>query len=171
MTPLSGTDLTLVSTADASAPTKSSHWIAYLRHSRSDSEPNVVIHRDSDIGFFIDLELTKQRGARLLGPAIADVFGPVPRALVIHSCLQNCRVWAARNAFNDPIDAVLTACRAWKSLETGCIGSKREAGFWAPDQNTSTSLISAALTLDPGFARSQLPDHEVKAFVRWWLIS
>ena len=107
-----GVDLALLSTAVAQHPASDSRWLTAFRINNDGTGTLVVEHRDPDPMIFVDLELTRQRGQVLLGPAIQEVFGAVDRLDVLRACLENCRIWASRDTFQDPASGILTICRA-----------------------------------------------------------
>jgi hypothetical protein len=161
---VSGADLALLSTEVAQHPASDSRWLISFRINHGDTGTLVVEHRDPDPMIFVDLELTRQQGQVLIGPAIPEVFGAVDRQDVLRACLENCRIWASRDSFEDPASGILTVCRAWRYLVEGTLCSKPDAGRWALSKTCDKNLISAALGIATDNRGVTLPDREVKAF-------
>lgn len=127
-----------------------------MRVARAVSGQTVDIGDRDDPMLSVDVELLRQSGILLAGPSIESSFSPVPPRLILRACAQNCRVWAERDTFHDPVSGVLIACRAWCFLERGRLASKPEAGKWARTQLVDSTLIDATGIDDCGVALRQL---------------
>lgn len=90
-------------------------------------------------------------GYTLCGEAIGTMFGPVPRGNYIDSITRDIAD-AAENAADDPVYALLGACRTAAAISEGRVLSKRGGGEWAlerfPDSFRPT--IEAALRIYGG---------------------
>jgi len=116
------------------------------------------------------ITILHQRGLRLYGRPIAEVFPPVPRADYVDSIVQDFH-WAKKRLERDPVYFVLNACRVWGFLQDGEILSKAEAGEWArralPER--FRLLVEAAreayLSPDPRVLKPELPG--IEDFAAW----
>ncbi len=89
---------------------------------------NATRHTDPDLA--AHLTILHERGAVLVGPPIAAVFPPVPRADYLVSILGD--VAEAREAIvAKPLYGILNLCRVYWYVRDGRISSKAEAGLWA----------------------------------------
>ncbi len=73
------------------------------------------------------------RGVVLLGPPIADVFPPVPRADFVHPLRLDVLDprFGLTSLAEHPVYSLLNACRTLAYLREGAILSKAEGGAWA----------------------------------------
>ena len=113
--------------------------------------------------FVIDRSIVRERGVPLLGPPPSEVFGPLPRPLVLEALLESLR-WHRRDAAARPDDAVLNACRAYRYAAEGSWVPKIEAGRWAAAHLGDAALIETAI----GVRRRQageLDDEAVDEFL------
>jgi streptomycin 3"-adenylyltransferase len=89
---------------------------------------NATRHTDPDLAAHITI--LHARGIVLVGPPIAAVFPPVPRADYLASILGDFA--AARDAIvAQPLSGILTLCRVYWYVREGRVSSKAEAGLWA----------------------------------------
>lgn len=93
------------------------------RWEQSEQQPT-----DPDLAAHITV--LRERGVRLQGRPIREVFPEVPRADYIDSIVQDF-YWAKERLGEDPVYFVLNACRVYAYLKEGRILSKVEAGAWA----------------------------------------
>ena len=94
--------------------------------------------------FVLDIALGRERGKALLGPPPEEVFGPVPRVLVLDAMLEG----LAWHDVHEPAsaNAVLNACRAWRYAETNELGSKQEGAAWVGRHSPQAlPIVQAAL--------------------------
>lgn len=95
----------------------------------------------------------RSRGARLIGPEPATLFGPIPWYAFINS-VEHDFDWAGEHVAEQPVYAVLSACRALHATTHRSIDvvSKEEAGRWARAQVPSglRPLIDEALEVRAG---------------------
>jgi predicted nucleotidyltransferase len=111
-----------------------------------------------------ELAALRQRGLRLRGAPIADVFPDVPARDVLDSISQDLR-WAAGN--ERYVYGVLNACRALAYLADGSFLSKAEAARWALGilAPANRDLVARALAVYDGRAASLGDEADVRAFV------
>jgi len=126
-------------------------------------------HRHRDVDLAAHLTITRQRGVRLHGPAIEQVFPVVPHEHYLASILDDFA--AARDTIaRDPVYGVLNLCRVYWHLLEGRVSSKAEAGAWAvsfvpPDHRP---VVAQALALYDGRTReSRFDDAELARFARY----
>ena len=117
-------------------------------------------------GDLLDVEMARQRGVALVGPAPGEAFAPVPTLWALEACAEELRKWAGRRRYEDPSSGVLNACRAWRYAEEGILSSKAGGGAWARPRSANPALIDAALAVRRGEADVAMPDNDVNAFVR-----
>lgn len=160
----SGLDLSVLSTEVARQLTDDSRLEATIQVSRTRSGQGVRERGCFDPFLFVDVALLRQYGIALVGPDIEEGFGPVAPRLIMKSCAENCRIWADRDAFHDPVSGVLSVCRAWRYFEEGALGSKPDAGEWARSKLEDRALVDAALAMRRGDPSQLLADAEVKHF-------
>ena len=72
--------------------------------------------------------MAHERGWALVGPEAQAIFAPVPLSWLRAACLEDVRIWAGRDVFHDPVSGVLNACRAWRYMAEGALGTKSEGG-------------------------------------------
>ncbi len=91
--------------------------------------------------------ITKARGICLYGAPIAQIFPAVPKADYLASILGDVND-AFDNILDNPVYAILNACRVDAFLHAGRICSKQEGGEWALARAPSAvqPAITAALT-------------------------
>jgi Domain of unknown function (DUF4111)/Nucleotidyltransferase domain len=101
--------------------------------------------------FPIDRSILRQCGIALFGPPAMDVFGALPRRLLVPLVLESVKWHSAGDARGD--DAVLNACRAWRYAIEDVWSSKPVAGAWALAQPGTPRLVAEALEARHGNAR------------------
>ena len=86
---------------------------------------------DGDLASHITV--LEQRGIRLYGAPVADVFPAVPAADYRRSILEDVLdpVFGVNSNLANPVYVLLNACRTYAHLRTGAIFSKLEGGEWA----------------------------------------
>jgi predicted nucleotidyltransferase len=111
-----------------------------------------------------ELAALRQRGLRLRGAPIADVFPDVPARDVLDSISRDLR-WAADNERD--VYGVLNACRALAYLADGTFLSKAEAAQFATGtlSPADRDLVARALAVYEGRAASLGDEAHVRAFV------
>jgi hypothetical protein len=112
--------------------------------------------------FVIDRSILGKRGVALTGPPAAEVFAPLPPAVVLAALAAGLR-WHAESTIPRPDDAVLNACRSLRYLADATWTSKREAGQWALAHLEERPLVRAALAARTDAA--ELAPAEVSAFL------
>jgi streptomycin 3"-adenylyltransferase len=101
-------------------------------------------HGDPDLAAHITV--TQQRGVCLYGAPISSVFPPVPRGDYIDSIMKDVDEGLSM-INNNPVYAVLNACRTLAFLREGQVLSKDEGGVWALQHAPAAlhGVITAAL--------------------------
>lgn len=88
---------------------------------------NAVVRKDPDLA--AHMTVINHRGIRLQGPAIADLFPPIPPADYLASILGDVR--EARESIGaTPVYMILNLCRVLWYVREGQICSKDEGGDW-----------------------------------------
>ena len=103
------------------------------------------VHLDDGTGdtdLVMAIAVCRERGRILAGPLGNEVFGRVPRHMLLRAFAEEIP-WGLEHA--PPEYAVLNACRSWRFLKQGELCSKVEGGEWARDRVENGSLVEAAL--------------------------
>lgn len=158
-------DFGLLTAATAAQPADPVRWEAMLRGTRGD-DGLIVTDLGNYPGELLDLEMARQRGIALVGPAPGDLLAPIPPAWVLDAYAAELRKWAGRRHYEDPASGILNACRAWRYVEERVLASKASGGAWARPRTATPHLIDAALARRNGAPKIAMPDAEVNAFVR-----
>jgi predicted nucleotidyltransferase len=116
-------------------------------------DPDLVLH----------YLVLRAHGIALTGPPPAELFRPVPRALVQRALARELD-WALENA--SPAYQVLDACRAWRYVEDGTICSKTQAAVWAKSRADDDLVIDQALDHRRGVSDEQPDPERSREFVR-----
>jgi hypothetical protein len=106
-------------------------WREYMRHNLINGGVwhwNNNVLTDPDLAAHITI--TRQRGVRLYGKPIAQVFPDVPQEDYRASILADV-IGALDTIQDDPVYAILNTCRVYAFLQNGLICSKHEGGHWA----------------------------------------
>lgn len=98
--------------------------------------------------FVLDLAGAADVALPLSAAAPADVFGDVPRPVVLDA-LAASRSWHADHDTAAP-NRVLNDCRAWRYVVEGRWSTKAEAAAWAIEAGGDAELIEHALALRAG---------------------
>lgn len=98
------------------------HTLAYL--SDPDNYISYMYGRDIDLG--AHLTVLTNRGLRIAGSDIADVFGAVPKEAYVDSVMSDMD-WSE----SDCMYHVLNRCRTLALMKDGLVLSKREGALWA----------------------------------------
>lgn len=134
---------------------------------------NDQVRKDPDLAAHV--AITKHRGVCVYGAPIPQVFPDVPAGDYLASILGDV-VSALERIQEDPVYAVLNACRVWTFLEEGLRCSKREGGLWAlsrvpeslrpvvttalqaySDEHGRAHFDPGALSVFAAYMRAQLP--------------
>ena len=87
-------------------------------------------HPDSDVAVLV--EMARRVALPLLGPPVAAILEPVPRADLVRAMLDSIPVlMPGIEEGNDTRNGLLTLARIWTTLATGEIRAKDEAADWA----------------------------------------
>ena len=99
--------------------------------------------------YAIDRAILRERGRVLVGPAAAEVFAAMPRAVMLRLLAESIR-WHDEAGIARGDDAVLNACRALRYAHEGRWWSKQAAGEWAVERLADGGLVSDALAVRRG---------------------
>jgi Domain of unknown function (DUF4111) len=114
---------------------------------RNGRDPDLVLH----------CAVCREHAVTVLGPPAAEVFGPIPRDVVLAAIVDELD-WAGRHASTGY--AVLNACRAERYAVDGRLVSKVAGGEWYLARYGADPVVSAAL----GFQRyGQAPPDKAAA--------
>ncbi len=109
--------------------------------------------------FALDRAILRDHAIARDGPPATDVFGSIPRPLLLGVLADALRWHTGGEAKAD--DTVLNAVRALRYAETGTWASKPDAGAWALEHRAERELVAAALAarggggaVDPEAARA-----------------
>lgn len=116
---------------------------------------------DPRFWFVLDVAIGREHGRPLAGPAPAEVFPLLPRALIV-AALREALAW---HAANDPsgAQAVLAACRARAWAVEGRWLSKGAAAAWGREHLDDPAPVAAALALRLDPALPAIPASDVAA--------
>jgi 8-oxo-dGTP pyrophosphatase MutT (NUDIX family) len=130
----------------------------------TDGRPDRVVDgsgRPGDPDLVMHFAVLHEHGRALLGPPAERVFPAIPREMLLDALCTEL-AWARENA--SPSDQVLNACRAWRYVDEGVLGSKTAGGEWARERVDDLSLIDAALRHRKGLTDSH-PDPDAARVV------
>jgi hypothetical protein len=163
--PARGLELVVYSRAAAAAPTTDVDFELNLNTGR-EMTFRADMAFDPSIGghwFPIDRAILRQHALSIVGPAASEVFGEIPRDVLLPVVAESLRWHEASEPWGD--NSVLNACRALRWARTGKWTSKPDAAAWALEQGVGDpTTIAAALAARTG-ARPIAPADAV-AFVR-----
>ncbi len=100
------------------------------------------VSEESPHWFVLDIAQGREVGRALLGPPPAEVFGVVPRALVLEA-LATSLAWHAEHDATAP-NRILNAARAWRFADANAWGSKGAGVEWAAAQTPAFPVIERA---------------------------
>ncbi|HEX2112490.1 MAG TPA: aminoglycoside adenylyltransferase domain-containing protein [Gaiellaceae bacterium] len=123
---------------------------------RADFEPGTETH-----WFAIDRAILAAHGIALAGPPPGDVFGPIPRRVLLDVLRRGIGWWEACDPASP--DAVLNACRSLRFAAAGRWASKRVAAEWALDNGYDPELVRDALAART--TRRALDPRRVRRFL------
>lgn len=152
-----GVDLEMFTRSRLRRPDRSAGWRRSVRWDRG-AAPHLV--DGSDAGLLADLALARPHAIGVHGPDRKDVFGVIPRAAVLASCIANTEIWAARDHFRQPVSGILNACRALYYWERAEPTGKPDAGEWALSRVDDPESVRRALAHEREFS-----DAAVKEFI------
>lgn len=142
--PARGLELVVYSAEDAASTSVAPSFQLNLNtgagmRSRVDFEPQPA----EGHWFAIDRAILREHGVVLDGAPPRDVFGEIPRRLLLSVVADSLR-WFGDNEASTT-DTALNACRALRFASTGEWSSKPSAGWWALDQVRDRDVVQAAL--------------------------
>ena len=142
----------------------------HLDRFRQDPVGYVQQMKGTDPDLAAHCTVLRQRGIRLLGAPIPEVFGEVPRAAYLDSILQDVS-GAEEDILTDPVYMTLNLCRVLAYAREGLVLSKQEGAQWAlralpEDERTPVRQALEAYTTD----RPMQPEADsATAFARYML--
>jgi Domain of unknown function (DUF4111) len=155
-----GLELSLVTAAVAAAPPPRPPFELHV----STAPPAPTSHLGgpsaTDPDLLLHLAVCRRSGVTVSGPPPAEVLAEPPRAWLLERAAEELR-WTVRHG--SFADRVLNACRAWRLLEDGELGSKVDGGDWARGRVADPAVVDAALAAQRGPA--PMPDAAADRFV------
>ena len=132
------------------------HTLAYL----SDPDKYISYMHGNDIDLGAHLTVLTNRGLRICGPEISEIFGPVPKEAYIDSVMADMD-WSE----DDCMYHVLNRCRTLALMREGLVLSKKEGALWALDNIESAHhpVIREALGCYES-AKAMTPTNEAEIF-------
>jgi hypothetical protein len=122
-----------------------------------------AIHLDSaaESGFWyvLDRAIAHRAGVVISGPPPSELFTDVPRPALLDALYQS-MAWH-RIHEKATLYSVLNACRAWRFVDEGVLGSKLDGAAWARERWPDTDVIDAAVALRRGKDAAALPESAV----------
>ena len=117
----------------------------------------------------VDLFVLRHYGRTVFGPGPRQIIGSIDKG-ALRSVLADVVTWhrtRIHDPFHDPTGAfaVLNACRAWRFLAEGVMGSKTAGGQWVIARRGGMPVIEAALALRCGGQIDRLDQGEVLRFL------
>ncbi len=125
--------------------------------------PTTTIHLDpaAEPGFWyvLDRAIAHRAGVVISGPPPSHVFADVAHATLLDALYQS-MAWH-RVHEKATLYSVLNACRAWRFVDEGVLGSKLEGAAWARERWPDTDVIDAAVALRQGEDAAALDESAV----------
>jgi hypothetical protein len=122
-----------------------------------------AIHLDpaAEAGFWyvLDRAIAHRAGVVISGPPPAEVFADVPRPTLLDAMYQS-MAWH-RVHERATLYSVLNACRAWRFVDEGVLGSKLDGAAWARERWPDKGVIDAAVALRRGQDAAALAESAV----------
>jgi len=157
--PATALELHVVDGASLKRLVKKPSFELHLHTKSSGSKPDTRVDgvgHDGDPDLLMHYAVLRESGYAVSGPPASELFPEVPRVWLIEAFAGELH-WADEHA--SPAYQVLTAARAWHSLEENVLGSKLEAGEWAKQRLPDPSLVDIALRHRQGLTE-EMPDSE-----------
>lgn len=126
---------------------------------KENTDPDLIAH----------FTVTKKRGITWSGLPINEVFSEIPKGMCIKSLLYDFND-LDKNIVDNPVSAILNACRTIAYLEDGCVLSKKEGGEWAVEnlhQQYFGILEQALASYETGENVLELDEDIRDSFVRY----
>ena len=117
----------------------------------------------------VDLFVLRHHGRSVFGPNPEQIIGSIDKS-ALRSLVADVVTWhrtRIHDPFHDPTGAfaVLNACRAWRFLSEGIMGSKTAGGEWAMARRERMPVIEGALALRFGEGIERLDQGQVLKFL------
>jgi hypothetical protein len=147
--PARGLELTLYRAEVASSPAKDADFEVNVNGGpRMDRDVHLSSQAEPRFWYVLDRAVAHRHAIAISGPPAAEVFGDVPRSLLLEVMAESMR-WH-REHERATLYSVLNAARAWRFAEDDVLGSKLEGAAWARRRWPDPSLIDAAVDLRHG---------------------
>jgi hypothetical protein len=150
-----GLELSVVTVEGIRDPSKRVPFEVHVDTKSGRTVDGAAHHGDSDLA--LHFAVCRAAGIALRGPHPRQVFPEVPRSWLLEGFAAEL-AWAEEHA--DWGNGFLNACRNWRYLEEGKIGSKLEGAAWASEQVTDPSAIDQAAAWKGGL-RPDPPSPEI----------
>ncbi|KAH7014544.1 streptomycin 3''-adenylyltransferase [Microdochium trichocladiopsis] len=98
---------------------------------------------ESSHWFLLDIAMGSASGRSLHGPAVADVFAPIPRRWTLEAIADSLE-WHRANELTSA-NSVLNACRGWRYIATNTFGSKLAGAEWARQREDCPAVVERAV--------------------------
>jgi streptomycin 3"-adenylyltransferase len=144
-----GLELSLVTASVAAAPPRRPPFELHVNTGLEGVEHHLGGPAAVDPDLLLYFAVCRRSGVAVTGAPPGEVFAEPPRAWVLEQAAEELH-WALRHegfAYR-----VLTACRAWRLLVDGVLGSKLDGGEWARRRAADPALVDAALAAQRGLA-------------------
>lgn len=103
---------------------------------------------ESGFWYVLDRAIAHRSGVVISGPSPAEVFADVPRDSLL-GAMHESMSWH-REHEGATLYSVLNACRAWRFVEEGVLGSKLDGATWVRRRWPDPGVIDAAVALRRG---------------------
>lgn len=103
---------------------------------------------ESGFWYVLDRATAHRAGVAICGPPPSEVFADLPRPTLLDAMHQS-MAWHRVHEKATPY-SVLNACRAWRFVDEGVLGSKLEGAAWARKRWPNSGVIDAAVALRRG---------------------
>ena len=173
--PAKGLELSVLRRADCAAfvhpmPFDLHFSIAHEQWYRTDPEDYIQKMKGVDPDLAAHITILHRKGVVLYGPAVAEIFSPVPRDAYISSIRADVAD-AEEQILKDPVYMTLNLCRVMAFIREGLVLSKLEGGRWGMGNLpwAHYSVMDQALVAYTSEQEMKLPEQKLKAFARFML--
>jgi streptomycin 3"-adenylyltransferase len=128
-------------------------WRTFVDGTEYGGDPDLVLH----------FAVCRVAGRAVAGPPAADLFPELPHSWVLTQMAEELEWAEAHDAWTD---GVLNACRNWRYLEEGEIGSKLAGAEWAMERAPDPALINEALARRKRDREGQIDRGRALAFLQ-----
>ena len=173
--PAKGLELSVLRRADCAAfvhpmPFDLHFSIAHEQWYRTDPQDYVEKMKGVDQDLAAHITILHRKGVVLYGPAISDVFAPVPRDAYVKSIRADIAD-AEEQILKNPVYVALNLCRVMAFIREGLVLSKLEGGRWGLGNLPWAyhSVIDAALAAYTSDREMKIPAQKLKVFAQFLL--